>query len=127
MARRLTYTEGMEIANRSAWHRFGHEHWRWFVYGRLITRGAAVLGVIGGLAAAWMFVPHPILGMVCGTLGAIPVLVFGLRRVSTIGLRGRLMARAAGRMPVPAQAWAVAGFTFTMFGAAFLALWSPWA
>jgi len=131
MARRVSWVEGMEIAERSAWTHFGHRHWKWFVYGRFAGKALAFMGVLGGLALAWYWLwfrlPHPILGAACLVLGGIPLALFAVRRFSSMGLQARLMARASGRVRAPAAAWALVGFMVAMFGAGFVALWSPWA
>jgi hypothetical protein len=51
---RISWREGMELAEREAWRTKGKEHHNLFVYGRFIpwVLGAAVLGALG-LGAKW--------------------------------------------------------------------------
>jgi hypothetical protein len=131
MARRqrLTRHQGLAIAEREAWRRFGRDHHMLFITGPYVWRMTILAAVVGVLVLAWMKIPHVYLGV--GALVAAAGVAVGwiAWTASHNSLQARMMARASGG-PVRrgvGLGWAVGLVVVLLGSTGWLALWSPYA
>ncbi len=127
--RRLDADTRVRVMQHEAYRTIARKHPYAVIFGPIVARLVALAVIVLGLMAAWMYVPHGLLGKLSLFLGGLILITWFVWRVNTNGLQARMMARARGEASRPGLGlgWAVAASVALLGGLGWLSLWSPYA
>lgn len=127
--RRLDADTKWRIMQHEAHRTLARKHYLAVVLGPYITRALLLAVVVAGLMAAWIYVPHPMLGVSAIVLAVVLAVGWMVWNGVHNDLQARQMRRARGqRVGAPvALRLAVAASVLLLAGTGWLALWSPYA